>query len=726
MAAIFYSPTSACPSECNCFGYNGEWIADCARKELVSVTYEDFDANTTEIHLQYNFLESLDGATFLNVPNLKHLYLQSNRISELPQNIFKSLTNLETLRLNGNRIRDIGTSMFEFQAKLKLLYIHNNDLRRIEEQAFSGLEPAVEQISVATNPNLESIHVDSLRNLGNLTMIDMSGSALKTLDPNLIRSQINTLEKVYTYDISTLICDRGLESYISFMNRHPAKVFGRATMVCGEPSYLKGRSVSVVDERHYTTAGECPVECTCISSGTSYIADCSSRGLTTARLVGFAPETTEIFLQNNSITTLTGNNFLHLHKLEYLHLHNSGISVVDLNAFTGATALKQLTLNNNNINNVLGVFDNLVSLEVLNLNGNQLTTIRRDAFPTMPNLVQFSANGNAIQTVMSGAFDSMVSLKYFGMAQNALDELPENIFANSANLYFVDISGNNFNFLPAIPSSVTMFEARDSDILSLTASSLANANNLQTLELSNNRIYHIEENAFDGAGKLLYLYLDHNGMESVEDSHFASARSLVILDLSYNSKLAYISDNAFSNQRDTLQRLYLNNCGLSTTNGKALGALRHPNLYVALSGNPWNCECELQYLSDVIRTSPSSFDNPTCQEPAWELGNSITEVDYLSACGEVVRTKAPEEPNEAAAVASDQSTLIISLTIVLAVIVFAVTMIVILLQSQPKKVPGSVYGLPSQAVPTYVNSEYEADEKSGKEYEADEKSGTEF
>lgn len=82
----------------------------------------------------------------------------------------------------------------------------------------------------------------------------------------------------------------------------------------------------------------------------------------------------------------------------------------------------------------------------------------------------------------------------------------------------------------------------------------------------------------------------------------------------------------------------------------------------------------------MIRTSSGSFDSPTCQEPVGEWGNRITEVDYLSACSEVVPSREPIAVEDT----TDRSTLIISLTTVLAVIVFGVTMIVILLRSKPK------------------------------------------
>lgn len=109
-------------------------------------------------------------------------------------------------------------------------------------------------------------------------------------------------------------------------------------------------------------------------------------------------------------------------------------------------------------------------------------------------------------------------------------------------------------------------------------------------------------------------------MQSLEDSHFASAKNLVILGLNYNKELSFISDNAFASQQYTLQRLYLDNCALSTTNGKALGSLQHPNVYVTLSDNPWNCNCELQVKAYGLYMLPAIIGVWVCVRITNEVG----------------------------------------------------------------------------------------------------------
>ncbi|XP_077969209.1 uncharacterized protein LOC120344839 [Styela clava] len=669
LISVFTVSTSACPSQCSCFGWVGERIADCARRSLTEVTFSDFDADTTEIHLQYNKIETLDPATFANVPNLKHLYLQSNKISALPDGIFDNLPNLQTLRLNGNRIADIGANKFANLKKLILLYIHDNDIKTVDASAFNGLD-YMEQVSVAGNPNLKDINVDAFAGNTNLTMIDMSGSALTGINPRLVNRN-DKLEKVYTYDINTLICDSSLQVYLTWMNTHPRIGFGRATMVCAEPENLRGRSVLSIDpERHYTDETTCPFGCDCIKSMNTTIVDCSSRQLN-AVPVGFPPSTTEIFLQGNNISSLRNYDFLHLTKLEYLYLHNNSIDFWDIFAFTGPEqTLKQLTLHDNLFDNIpTGIFRGMRNLEVFNMNDNQVSVILPNAFSDMVSVIQFSMNYNSIRIISSDTFANCLSLKYVGLAYNKLSNMSEDVFRNSPDIYYIDLSGNELDYLPIIPPGVTLFDARESRLKALRASSFQNAKNLEILNVTDNYIYIIEDEAFAGAPKLRQLHLGSNNMEIIDDKTFSSAPILQYIDLSYNSRLMSLSENAFFTQRKTLRGLYLNNGGLKTMSGKTLSIVENPGFYARLSDNPWNCDCKLQNLADYINTYPDTVDSPTCAEPKEEIGKEISQVTFVEGCA----IATPQDEHRA---------LIISLSIVGAVLIFVVVLGVILYKSR--------------------------------------------
>lgn len=638
----------ACPTECSCFGWVGEMVVDCARRGLNSVPYTEFPADATEIHLQYNNIDTLDAATFNNVPNLKHLYLQSNRITNIPDGLFDKLPELETLRINDNQISDIGSAKFAHLQKLILLYVHNNRLEAVNSDAFSGLD-LVKQISVAGNRFLKNIDYKAF-DLANITMIDISGSSVASITPPTLLTG-RSLEKVYMYDIDTLICDDTILELIQWMNRNPLIAFGRSTMLCAEPENLRGKSLLAVNEDNIVEAGSCPTECSCFSG----IVDCSSRNWTSVP-ENFAPETTEIFLQNNQIEQLANNDLVHLANVEFLHLHDNMINFWDINSFSGPrNTLRQLTVNNNQLTSIpAGVFTGMRKLEVLNLNDNQIRMIRSETFADLVSLVQLSINNNGLATIASDAFLNLMNLKYLGLASNDLSAIPDNLLMNSGQLYFFDFSGNELNELPKIPSSASIIVARETRIKSLTASSFENAEALEELDVSHNTIYIVEKNAFAGAPKLYEIDLSHNTIEEINDETFSSAPSLVAIDLSYNNRLERVTDGAFVSPRKHLRVVYLNNCNIKTMTGKVFSVVEDSRFYATLGNNPWNCDCNLENLADFINSDRSAVADEAdakCATPPEELDNPLHEVDYDSNCA----IQVPEDEDKA---------LIISLSIV--------------------------------------------------------------
>ena len=85
-----------------------------------------------------------------------------------------------------------------------------------------------------------------------------------------------------------------------------------------------------------------------------------------------------------------------------------------------------------------------------------------------------------------------------------------------------------------------------------------------------------------------------------------------------------------------------------------------------------------QDLSSLLSSSPGTFDQPTCQEPKSKEGDLVTEVNYEELCAQPPIT----EPVDPIPPKDDKSALVISLTPVLAVLVFAVVMIMVVKSSK--------------------------------------------
>lgn len=136
-----------------------------------------------------------------------------------------------------------------------------------------------------------------------------------------------------------------------------------------------------------------------------------------------------------------------------------------------------------------------------------------------------------------------------------------------------------------------------------------------------------------------HLYLNNNLMVTVPSDSFLDLPLLCELDLSHN-RLNHLEPGAFRGLADSLVSLDLSYNQLETLDPNALGDIRaHTNL----SHNPWQCDCRLQLAMPQLLLAPSSLSEVVCNssEPE-ELGAQglpfiliATDVDF---CGALRRT----------------------------------------------------------------------------------------
>ncbi|KAK3095822.1 hypothetical protein FSP39_019659 [Pinctada imbricata] len=165
---------------------------------------------------------------------------------------------------------------------------------------------------------------------------------------------------------------------------------------------------------------------------------------------------------------------------------------------------------------------------------------------------------------------------------------------------------------------------------------------LETLSLRNNSVSAINGDSFSGLTNLKHIYLAHNKIRSVSKDAFQVTTKLEVLDLSYN-EISAIADGTLQ-KLDHLQFLSLSNNRLVKIPGK-LPALQWldvsynrlakisescgSNIYqhdvLLLGGNPFICDCHLQWLKDFLETRKylQKYMNvehskffPTCSGPS--------------------------------------------------------------------------------------------------------------
>uniref|UniRef100_A0A672N047 Slit homolog 3 protein-like n=1 Tax=Sinocyclocheilus grahami TaxID=75366 RepID=A0A672N047_SINGR len=323
-----------------------------------------------------------------------------------------------------------------------------------------------------------------------------------------------------------------------------------------------------------------------------------------------------------------------------------------------------------------GLFDGLVSLQLLLLNANKINCLRVNTFKDLQNLNLLSLYDNKLQTISKGLFTPLRTIKTLHLAQNPfmcdchLKWLADYLFDNpietsgarcshprrlankrisqvkgkkfrctGAEEYRSHLSGECFQDLvcpercrcegtvvdcsnlkltktpPHLPEHTTDLRLNDNEISVLEATgAFKKLPNLRKINLSNNKLRDIREGAFDGAGGVLELLLTGNKLQSVSGRMFKGLSGLKTLMLRSN-QISCV-DNATFTGLSSVRLLSLYDNRISTIAPGAFNTL-HSLSTINLLSNPYVCDCHLAWLGLWLKKTRVVSGNPRCQKPAF-------------------------------------------------------------------------------------------------------------
>lgn len=190
-------------------------------------------------------------------------------------------------------------------------------------------------------------------------------------------------------------------------------------------------------------------------------------------------------LDDNLMSFWSGHNLVNNNLLQTLSISRNRIQTLVVESFNNLNALRELTLTNNQLQG-LPVFKILPSLETLNLNDNQITSIDGNWFRNMPRLHMLLLNGNQIRevdfTMNAGRLQSPV--RFLHLMSNQIENLQDNAFTMLSNLEQLDLSANQIERLNVL--------------------SVRPITQMRRLLVVNNRINRIERELFTGATSLVF------------------------------------------------------------------------------------------------------------------------------------------------------------------------------------------------------------------------------
>uniref|UniRef100_A0A1A7Y9V1 Leucine rich repeat containing 4C n=2 Tax=Nothobranchiidae TaxID=405002 RepID=A0A1A7Y9V1_9TELE len=266
----------------------------------------------------------------------------------------------------------------------------------------------------------------------------------------------------------------------------------------------------------------------------------------------------------------------------YLNLQENLIQVIKVDSFKHLRHLEILQLSKNHIRKIeLGAFNGLASLNTLELFDNRLTTIPNGAFDYLSKLKELWLRNNPVESIPSYAFNRVPSLRRLDLGElKRLSYISEGAFEGLSNLRYLNLGMCNLKEIPNLTPLVKLDE----------------------LEMSGNQLSIIRPGSFKGLIHLQKLWMMHAQIQTIERNSFDDLQSLVELNLAHNN-LTLLPHDLFTPLHH-LERVHLHH-------------------------NPWNCNCDILWLSwwlkEMVPANTSCCAR--CSSPAHYKGRYIGELD---------------------------------------------------------------------------------------------------
>uniref|UniRef100_A0A4W6FA11 Slit homolog 3 (Drosophila) n=1 Tax=Lates calcarifer TaxID=8187 RepID=A0A4W6FA11_LATCA len=543
-------------------------------------------------------------------------------------------------RLNRNKLQFLPELLFQSNPKLGRLDLSENQIQAVPRKAFRG-------ITSVKNLQLDSNHISCIE--------DGAFRALRDLE--ILRLHSNNLH-----------CD----CHLSWLSDWLRARRGLAPFTqCMAPAHMRGLNVPDVQKKDFVCNGELTsihtvqIDCSCNNN----IVDCRRKGL--LEIPANLPEgIVEISVDAEQCTSLVAAYIKNdVHKAGFrphsLNLQAKPCKHCNLNDVV-LTVLCRVLYGNKITELPKGLFDGLVSLQLLLLNANKINCLRVNTFQDLQNLNLLSLYDNKLQTISKGLFTPLRSIKTLHLAQNPfmcdchLKWLADYLFDNPIetsgarcshprrlankrisqvkgkkfrctgqedyrsrlsgecfqDLVLVDCSNLKMTRIPQhIPEHTTDLRLNDNEIAVLeTAGTFKKLPNLRKINLSNNKLRDIREGVFDGAGGVLELLLTGNKLTGLQGRMFRGLTGLKTLMLRSN-QISCIDNSTFTGL-SSVRLLSLYDNRISSIAPGAFSTL-HSLSTINLLSNPYVCDCHLAWLGQWLKKTRVVSGNPRCQKPAF-------------------------------------------------------------------------------------------------------------
>ncbi|KAK2715467.1 toll-like receptor Tollo [Artemia franciscana] len=550
---------------------------------------------------------------FEDTPNIQHLNLAKNQIYQSQPLLFCPLENLEYLNITHNKWETVGnfgfnskytlkgsTEAYPCGEKITVIDLSNNKFKTVPGESLNNLENLKD---LYFNDNLiEVLEEYSFSGLKSLRILNLSNNKLSILPPSLL-SNTRNLTEIYLQKNKIKVLAPGLLS-------------GLNALIVLDLSYNELTS-------DWVTVGTFQglIELRYLSLANNQLRKVDSNLLVDSSQIEF------LDFSCNNIEIISNGAFRNMKNLETLLLPHNKLQSLNFDMLKGPSSIKFLSLENNQISRIdpmtlsccpildhlvvsknnLSVFPNvkeLQNLKSLDLGYNKISSLRDDALSNISSLETLSLAHNKLKFVTDDSFRDLKHLKVLDLSSNQIEYIETNSFSHIEDLQALRIDNNKL--------------AEVGDIL-------VRSSKFEWLNISANQISHLNFSKLPA--KLIWLDAHQNEIRSINyDSYHLDKMKLETLDLSFNllteigpflprtlhtlsvndNKIEKVHPYTFFNMIQ-LHRvdLYANHIKkLDKDSLRVQPSYPAPEFYIG--GNPFECDCNMQWLQTVNTPQPQS------------------------------------------------------------------------------------------------------------------------
>ncbi|XP_078365434.1 uncharacterized protein LOC144649737 isoform X2 [Oculina patagonica] len=524
----------------------------CTSRNLSTVP-QGFPATSFALYLDRNNLTRISRGDFWNLTKLTHLYLSHNKISYLESGSFENLTSLAKLHMEYNQIRHLGSKNFHGLTKLTYLYLEYNNITFIPDGIFQDL---VGLYSLQLDENmLMNISSGTFRGLKVLRYLYLRNNNIQSIAPGGFQD-LESLRDLYLEhnNISELLNGtfRGLKTLQRlFLTENRIQDIAPGTFADVKTLrglHLNGNNISELN--NYT-------------------------------LEGLQYSTREIYLDKNSIKTLTPGTFENFEKskyFNYLSLAGNKVNILKNKTFNGLRYLYKLYLENNNIQVIeASAFYKMYKIYAINLNGNRLRNITNGTFYYRKTLRTLNLTNNPLQYIHAGLLRGLSRLTDLQMELCGIKEIEPKSFASSKPLQTLNLARNslkriNNTFFKDLRYLAHLYLQKN-EIQIIENNSFKSNSFIQRLFLHGNKLSKISTGVFDPLLRCTFLAFNNNNITEIEPGALNGLNKIKTIFLQYN-RLERVKKEDFASLR-TLERLYLFDNEISSVE---MGSFPHQSL----------------------------------------------------------------------------------------------------------------------------------------------------